>query len=157
MPSFLPDAAGKGRQAGNRSNKAMKTIRTSVPMPVRATVVAAFLASGLIAAIQAASAATSTESQSVVEGQAAVVELSDNAKAVTYWTSLPEGAVVVTTVDTVTAADTEDEQHAVVRLQSILQSGQVQEISVPLAIGEAQTLLRIERVGDQVTVSKVTQ
>ena len=135
----------------------MKTIRPSVPMPVRAMVAAAFLASGLIAAIQAASAGTSTESQSVVEGQAAVVELSDNAKAVTYWTSLPEGAVVVTTVDTVTAAETEDEQHAVVRLQSILQSGQVQEISVPLAIGEAQTVLRIERVGDRVTVSKVTQ
>jgi len=135
----------------------MKTIRPSVPMPVRAMVAAAFLASGLIAAIQAASAGTSTESQSVVEGQAAVVELSDNAKAVTYWTSLPQGAVVVTTVDTVTAADTDDEQHAVVRLQSILQSGQVQEISVPLAIGEAQTVLRIERVGDRVTVSKVTQ
>jgi hypothetical protein len=126
-------------------------------MPVRAMVAAAFLASGLIAAIQAASAGTSTESQSVVEGQAAVVALSDNAKAVTYWTSRPEGAVVVTTVDTVTAADTEDEQHAVVRLQSVLQPGQVQEISVPLAIGEAQTVLRIERVADQITVSKVSQ
>jgi hypothetical protein len=135
----------------------MKTIRTSVPMPVRATVVAAFLASGLIAAAQAASAGTTTESQSVVEGQAAVVALSDNAKAVTYWTSHPEGASVVTTVDSVSAADTDVEQHAVVRLESILQSGQVQEISVPLAIGEAQTVLRIERVGDRVTVSKVTQ
>ena len=135
----------------------MKTIHTALPMPVRTTVLAAFLASGLMAASQSASAGTLAEGQAVAEGQAAVTELGGDAKAVTYWTSRPEGAVVVTTVDTVTAADTDAEQHAVVRLQSVLQPGQVQEISVPLSTGETQPVLRIERVGDQVSVSKVTQ
>jgi hypothetical protein len=91
------------------------------------------------------------------EGQAVVTELGGNAKAVTYWTDHPEGARVVTTVDTVTAAETDAEQHAVVRLQSVLQPGQVQEVSVPFAAGEAQPVLRIERIGDQIRVSKVTQ
>jgi hypothetical protein len=86
-----------------------------------------------------------------------VTELGGNAKAVTYWSNQPQGAVVVTTVDTVSAADTDTEQHAVVRLQSTLQPGQAQEISVPLALGEAQPVLRIERVGDRVTVAKLTQ
>ena len=90
-------------------------------------------------------------------GQAITTELGGNAKAITYWTDQPEGARVVTTVDTVTAADTDAEQHAVVRLQSVLQPGQAQEISVPMALGEAQPVLRIERGGDQITVSKVTQ
>jgi hypothetical protein len=134
----------------------MKTIRTAHPMPIRTTALAALLASGLMAATQAASAGTLSEAHAVGEGQAAVTELGGNAKAVTYWTSHPEGAVVVTTVDTVTAADTDAEQHAVVRLQSVLQPGQVQEISVPLALGETQPVLRIERVGDRVSVSKVT-
>ncbi len=91
------------------------------------------------------------------EGQAITTELGGNAKAVTYWTSQPEGALVVTTVDTVAAADTDAEQHAVVRLQSVLQPGQVQEISVPMAIGVQQPVLRIERIGDRIDVSTVSQ
>jgi hypothetical protein len=95
--------------------------------------------------------------KAVGEGQAITTELGGNAKAVTYWTNHPEGALVVTTVDTVAAADTDAEQHAVVRLQSMLQPGQAQEISVPMEIGATQTVLRIERTGDQVSVSKVSQ
>jgi len=95
--------------------------------------------------------------KTVGAGQAITTELGANAKAVTYWTNRPEGALVVTTVDTVSAAETEAETHAVVRLQSTLQPGQVQEISVPLALGEQQPVLRIERIADQVTVSKVAQ
>jgi hypothetical protein len=90
-------------------------------------------------------------------GQAVTTELGGNATAITYWTEEPEGARVVTTVDTVAAADTDAEQHAVVRLQSVLQPGQAQEISVPFAVGENQPVLRIERIGDRITVSKVTQ
>jgi len=60
-------------------------------------------------------------------------------------------------VDTVSAADSDAEQHAVVRLQTVLQPGQAQEVSVPFGVGEAQPVLRIERVGDRITVSKVTQ
>ena len=93
--------------------------------------------------------------KTVGAGQAVTTELGGDAKAITYWTEQPEGARVVTTVDTVSAADTDAEQHAVVRLQTVLQPGQAQEVSVPLSAGEAQPVLRIERVGDRITVSKV--
>ena len=91
------------------------------------------------------------------EGQAITTELGGSAKAITYWTNRPEGAVVVTTVDTVSAFDTDAVQHAVVRLQTVLQPGQAQEVSVPFAAGEQQPVLRIERLADQITVTKVSQ
>jgi hypothetical protein len=119
---------------------------------IRMTALATVLVTGAVAIAQPLWAGAA---KTVGEGQAITTELGGNAKAVTYWTSRPEGALVVTTVDTVAAADTAAEQHAVVRLQAMLQPGQVQEISVPLAIGETQPVLRIERVGDQVSVSKV--
>jgi hypothetical protein len=126
----------------------MKSIHLSIP----GVAAAALLASGL------AMAGSITESpRAAAEGQAVVTELGGQAKAVTYWTDGPNGAHVVTTVDTVTAADTDAEQHAVVRLQATLLPGQVQEVSVPFAVGETQPVLRIERIGDRVTVSKITQ
>jgi hypothetical protein len=115
------------------------------------------LALGMAIAGQSAWAGSTLEPRQVAEGQAAVTELGDNAKAVTYWSQQPAGAVVVTTVDSVTGADTDSEQHAIVRLTSVLQPGQAQEISVPLAVGDTQPVLRIERVGDLVSVSKITQ
>ena len=126
----------------------MKAIHLTIP----AVAAAALLASGL-----AMAGSSSDSPRAAAEGQAITTELGGNAKANTYWTDQPEGARVVTTVDTVTAADTDAEQHSVVRLQSLLQPGQAQEISVPLTVGEAQPVLRIERVGDQITVSKITQ
>ena len=126
----------------------MKTIHLSIPV----VAAAALLASGL-----AMAGSSSDSPRAAAEGQAITTDLGGNAKAVTYWTDHPEGARVVTTVDSVSAADTDAEQHAVVRLVSTLQPGQVQEISVPFAAGEAQPVLRIERSGDRITVSKVTQ
>src|SRR4051812_29339337 len=120
---------------------------------IRVSAVASVLAAGLVVAQPLWAGAAKTAG----EGQAITTELGGNAKAITYWTNRPEGALVVTTVDTVTNAETDAEQHAVVRLQSTLQPGQVQEISVPLALGTAQPVLRIERVADQVTVSKFSQ
>jgi hypothetical protein len=120
---------------------------------IRISALTVVLAAGLAAAQPLWAGAGKT----VAENQAITTELGGNAKAVTYWTNHPEGALVVTTVDTVSGADTDAERHAVVRLQSTLQPGQVQEISVPFAIGETQPVLRIERIADQVTVSKVTQ
>jgi hypothetical protein len=126
----------------------MKAIHLTIP----AVAAAAVLASGL------AMAGSSSESpRAAAAGEAVVTELGGQAKAVTYWTDSPNGAQVVTTVDTVAAADTDAEQHAVVRLKSVLQPGQVQEVSVPLSVGEEQPVLRIERVGDRITVAKVTQ
>ena len=121
---------------------------------IRISALGIILAAGLVAIAQPLWAGSG---KTVGEGQAITTDLGGNAKAVTYWTNRPEGALVVTTVDTVAAADSDAESHAVVRLQSMLQPGQVQEISVPLALGEAQPVLRIERVADQITVSKVTQ
>ena len=121
---------------------------------IRISALGTILVAGAVALAQPLWAGSA---KTVGAGQAVTTELGGNAKAITYWTNHPEGARVVTTVDTVTAADTDAEQHAVVRLQSVLQPGQAQEISVPLAMGEAQPVLRIERVGDQISVSKITQ
>jgi hypothetical protein len=139
----------------------MKTSHKSVPVRGRSVLATGLLAFGLAIAAQSASAgpltASTSQPRAAAEGQAVVTELGGNAKAVTYWSQGSEGAVVVTTVDTVSDAETASERHAVVRLTSVLQPGQVQEISVPLAVGQSHPVLRIEHAGDQITVSKVTQ
>jgi hypothetical protein len=91
----------------------------------------------------------------VREGQGVVTELSANASAITYWVSQADGWHVVTTVDTIIGRDSDAEQHVVVRFSSVLLPGQSQLISVPLAIGEQQRVLRIRRVGDQIKVARV--
>ena len=121
---------------------------------IRISALGTVLVAGLVAIAQPLWAGAG---KTAGEGQAITTELGGNAKAVTYWTNHPNGALVVTTIDTVSAAETEAESHAVVRLQTVLQSGQVQLISVPMARGETQPVLRIERIADQITVSKVTQ
>ena len=132
----------------------LPSVEREMTTMIRIAALGTVLVAGVVAIAQPLFAGAG---KTIGEGQAITTELSASAKAVTYWTNRPEGAVVVTTVDTVSAPDTDAEQHAVVRLQSTLQPGQVQEISVPLAIGEKQPVLRIERVADQVTVSKVAE
>jgi hypothetical protein len=121
---------------------------------IRISALGTILVAGAVALAQPLWAGSA---KTVGAGQAVTTELGGNSKAITYWTNHPEGARVVTTVDTVSAADTDAEQHAVVRLQATLLPGQVQEVSVPFAVGEAQPVLRIERVGDRISVSKITQ
>ena len=91
----------------------------------------------------------------VREGHAVTTELGANASAITYWVSESDGWHVVTTVDTVIEQNGDVEKHAVVRFSSVLLPGQSQLISVPLAIGERQQVLRIRRLGDQVEVARV--
>ena len=91
----------------------------------------------------------------VREGQAVTTELGANASAITYWVSGSDGWHVVTTVDTVIEQNGDIEKHAVVRFSSVLLPGQSQLISVPLAIGERQQVLRIRRLGDQIEVARV--
>jgi hypothetical protein len=91
----------------------------------------------------------------VRERQPVVTELGANASAITYWVSEPDGWHVVTTVDTVIGQEGDAETHAVVRFSSMLLPGQSQLISVPLAIGERQQVLRIRRTGDQIEVARV--
>ena len=92
----------------------------------------------------------------VREAQPVSTELSPNASALTYWVGESDGWQVVTTVDTVIARDSEAETHAVVRFSSVLLPGQSQQISVPVAIGEPQKILRIQRSGNQIEVAQVT-
>jgi hypothetical protein len=92
---------------------------------------------------------------SVRENQAVVTRLGDGATAVSYWASAADGWHVVTTVDTVIAADTETEQHLIVRFSATLQPGQEQLVTVPGAIGTEQQALRIRRVGDNIEMTRV--
>jgi len=92
----------------------------------------------------------------VREAQPVSTELSPNASALTYWVGESDGWHVVTTVDTVIARGSEAETHAVVRFSSVLLPGQSQQISVPVAIGEPQKVLRIQRSVNQIEVTQVT-
>jgi hypothetical protein len=89
------------------------------------------------------------------EGQPVVTELSASTSAVTYWVSEPDGWHVVTSVDLVVGKDGGAEKHAWVRFSSVLLPGQSQLISVPLALGERQQVLRISRIGDRIQVERV--
>jgi len=91
----------------------------------------------------------------VREGHAVTTELGASASDITNWVSDTEGWHVVTTVDVVIGRDGDAERHAVVRFSSVLLPGQSQFISVPLAIGERQQVLRIRRLGDQIEVARV--
>ena len=94
-------------------------------------------------------------SASVRENQAVVTKLGDGATAVSYWATAQDGWHVITTVDTVVAADTETEQHLIVRFSATLQPGQEQLVTVPGAIGTEQQALRIRRVGDNIEMTRV--
>jgi hypothetical protein len=98
---------------------------------------------------------TKASTEPVRERQGVTTALSGNASAVTYWVNEPDGWHVVTTVDTVTSQFDGSRDHAVVRFSSVLQPGQSQLISVPLAIGEQQRALRIHRLNDQIEVEFV--
>jgi hypothetical protein len=62
---------------------------------------------------------------------------------------------VVTTIDTVMHQDEPEKRHAVVRFASDLLPGQSQLISVLVAVGERQQMLRIRRLGDQIEVARI--
>jgi hypothetical protein len=86
------------------------------------------------------------------EGQAIVTDLDTNASVITYWVSQSDGWHVVTTVDIVFGSNSDAEGHAIVRFSAVLLPGQSQLISIPVAIGEQQKVLRIRRVGDRIEV-----
>jgi len=117
---------------------------------IRNAALATIAVAGLLAVAQPLWAGAA---KTVGEGKAITTELGGNAKAVTYWSDRPDGWQVVTTVDSVTGAETDLEQHAVVRFSSMLQPGQSQEISLPRPIGETAQILRIERREDGIAVA----
>ena len=108
----------------------------------------------------ATSAATSEGSRSnnaVREGEAAITELGVGASAITYWEREPDGWHVVTTVDIRLGEDQDNDprKRAVVRFSAVLLPGQLQRISVPVAIGERQQVLCLRRLGDRLEVARV--
>ena len=115
---------------------------------------AAFLAIALAAAAPALRAA---ESGGIVrEGQGVVTELGPDASAISYWTKAPDGWHEVTTVDMITGRDSDAERHAIVRFSAILLPGQSQLISIPVAIGSPQQVLRIRRIGNRIEMERVS-
>ena len=66
-----------------------------------------------------------------------------------------DGWRVVTIVDMVIGPDSDAEKHAIARFSSVLLPGQSQLISVPLALGEQQQVLRISRIGDRIQVVRI--
>jgi hypothetical protein len=93
--------------------------------------------------------------KAVSENQGVVTPLGADTTAVSYWTSAPDGWYVVTTVDTVIGRDSNHEQHAIVRFSATLEPGQSQQISVPMAVGEQEQVLRIRRVNDRIEMERI--
>jgi hypothetical protein len=62
---------------------------------------------------------------------------------------------VVTTVDIVFEQDTDAERCAIARFAAMLLLGQPQHISVPVAIGERQWVLRVRRVDCRIEVDRL--
>jgi hypothetical protein len=106
------------------------------------------------AAVLAASLATTGAASALAEepdqGAAVVTPLGAGSSALTYWTDVPEGFRVVTTVDTVQPGGTD--RHAVVRSSIVLRPGQTQTISLPGPPGSASPGLEVRRLGDRVEV-----
>jgi len=111
-------------------------------------------ASILIAAL-ATVAPAAEPSVAVPERQPVVTALSATASAMTFWVIESDGWRVVTVVDMVIPQNSDAEQHAVVRFSSVLLPGQSQLISVPLALGQQQQVLRVSRIKDQIQVERI--
>lgn len=88
----------------------------------------------------------------VHEGEAVVTELG-NASAITYWVGESDGWHVVTTV-ALRLDQAQDSNTTVVRFSAVLLPGQLQRISVPVAIGERQQVLCIRRLGDRLETAR---
>ena len=110
---------------------------------------------GILVAALATAAPAAEPNAAVPERQPVVTVLSATASAMTFWVIEPDGWRVVTTVDMVILPNSDAEQHAVVRFSSVLLPGQSQLISVPLALGQQQQVLRISRIEDQIQVERI--
>ncbi|MEK1889688.1 MAG: hypothetical protein AAAB35_19420 [Phyllobacterium sp.] len=102
--------------------------------------------------IAASAVQASEQDLKVNEGQGVATALGPNVSAITFWVSRADGWHVVTTVNTRNAEGSEPNDHAVVRFSAVLQPGQSQSISIPVAIGERQPELLIRRVADRIEV-----
>jgi hypothetical protein len=109
----------------------------------------------LVVALAIVAPAAAQPNDALPERQPVMTELSANASAMTFWVSESDGWRVVTIVDTVVGEDSHPEKHVIARFSSVLRPGQSQLISVPVALGEQQQVLRISRVGDRIQVERI--
>src|SRR3954454_15059750 len=150
-------AAGARAPAASRPRPDGTTPRGAAPGhdPRRQTM-RAFHSPGttIRAAVLAASLATTGAASALAEepdqGAAVVTPLGAGSSALTYWTDVPEGFRVVTTVDTVQPGGAA--RHAVFRSSIVLRPGQTQTISLPGPPGSASPGLEVRRLGDRVEV-----
>lgn len=110
---------------------------------------------GILVAAFAIVAPAAQPNDAVPERQPVMTELGADASAMTFWVIASDGWRVVTIVDAVIGRNSDAEKHAIARFSSVLLPGQSQLISVPVARGEQQQLLRISRIGDRIQVERV--
>ena len=122
---------------------------------MRSIVKATAFAGILVAALATVAPAAQLNDYAVPERQPVMTRLSATTSAMTFWVIGSDGWRVVTIVDMVIMPDSDAEQHAVVRFSSVLLPGQSQLISVPLAFGEQQQVLRISRIDDRIQVDRI--
>ena len=96
----------------------------------------------------------SRSNDAVREGEGVVTELGVNASAITYWVSESDGWHIITTV-AIRLDQDQDNNTTVVRFSAVLLPGQLQRISVPVAVGDRQQVLCIRRLGDRLEVARV--
>ena len=95
---------------------------TRLALPIRGAALAALLS---------AAGTTSAAAQRLDQGACIVTPLGQNSSAVTYWIDVPQGFLVVTTIDTVKAEEASDEEHhAIVRISMVLRPGQTQTVQI---------------------------
>jgi hypothetical protein len=84
---------------------------------------------------------------------AVVTALGDRTHVLTYWVDEADGFHVITTVDAILPGSVdEDDHHAIVRISTTIQPGEVQTISVPASYGSCSHEMHIRRLGDRIEV-----
>jgi hypothetical protein len=108
------------------------------------------LAATFVASI-AGTASADEPSHALPQLASITTDLGNKASALTYWVDEADGIHVVTTIDTIVAAEAglNAERHAVVRFSALILPGQSQVISVPGPVGSPQQALRIRRLSNQ--------
>jgi hypothetical protein len=109
-----------------------------------------FFVPALLGAAILASPAVATE---LWEGQSAVTQLSPEASAVTYFVDRPDGFHVIVTVRTSHDASADAlHQPSAIRFSSRILPGQTIDLSMPAAVGSADSVLEITRRAERVAI-----
>jgi hypothetical protein len=158
--AVAPAMLGSGFKIATAGNRSLSRTNVSVCEDTGAHSAATVASAGKDDFVQRRAGTFTTASKdsrsndAVREGEAVVTELSVNASAITYWVSESDGWHVVTTV-AIRLDQDKDTNTTVVRFSAVLLPGQLQRISVPVAIGERQQVRCIRRLGDRLETARV--